>query len=170
MKKKVILLIIFLIKYIELFCSLCYFNDGRCDKKHRLIEINKNSLKDNDISYEKIFSEFDENYKKLKISKEKIEEEIEEINNIHKKIMDEITISFEEQRFRLSQKEKKLKSELDLKVTDIKEYLEKFLDNSNKIILLCERTSLKIMKKKKIIMKLKHYIIYQKSIKIMKKL
>ena len=56
----------------------------------------------------------------MKNIKQKIEEEIEDINNSHKKIMEEITSSFNDQRFQINKKEKQLKLELDEKVTDVK--------------------------------------------------
>ena len=71
----------------------------------------------------------------------RIEEEMEGLNILHTKIINEITASFEEQRIKLNRKEKQLKLELDEKVKKIKEELGIFLIESNKIILFCERTN-----------------------------
>ena len=66
--------------------------------------------------------------------------------------MDIITESFKAQHIKLNEKEKNIKSELDLKVTKIKEELEKFLIESNEIIISFERMekATKYYEKKKI--------------------
>ena len=97
------------------------------------------SLEDNDISYKETTTEFDKLFKKMNCIKEKIELEIEKVNNSRDILLDEITKSFEEQRVKLNEKEKALKSELDLKVTELKDKLEKFYIESNDIISSCER-------------------------------
>ena len=79
------------------------------------------------FSYEKSISEFDKVFKKIKNINQTIEEEMEEINIRQKKIFNEITTSFEDQRYKLNRKEKQLKSELEEKVKQIKEELKKFL-------------------------------------------
>ena len=71
--------------------------------------------------------------------KEKIELEIQKVNNSRDILLDEITKSFEEQRIKLNEKEKALKSELDLKVTELKDKLEKFYIESNDILSSFER-------------------------------
>ena len=98
-------------------------------------------MKKYNISFDKSVSEFDQIFKKAKITKQRIEEEIEEINIAHKKIINEITSSFEEKHIKLNRKEKQLKLELDEKVKKIKEELNKFLIESKNIILFCERSS-----------------------------
>ena len=65
----------------------------------------------------------------------RIEEEMEGLNILHTKIINEITASFEEQRIKLNRKEKQLKLELDEKVKKIKEELGIFLIESNKVII-----------------------------------
>ena len=98
-------------------------------------------MKKYNISFDKSVSEFDQIFKKAKITKQRIEEEIEEINIAHKKLINEITTSFEEKHIQLNRKEKQLKLELDEKVKKIKEELNKFLIESKNIILFCERSS-----------------------------
>ena len=127
--------------FIELFCSLCCLLNKH-DKEHVLIDINnKESLKSNNISYDKSISDFDKVFKKIKNIKQRIEEGIEEINISQKKIFNEITTSFEDQRNKLNRKEKQLKLELDEKVKQIKEELNKFLNDVNQLILFNERTN-----------------------------
>ena len=70
-----------------------------------------------------------------------IEEEIENINNSHEKITKEITSYFEEEHRKLNEREEKLKYELDLKVTEIKDELEKYFRESSNILLSYERLS-----------------------------
>ena len=112
------------------------------DKEHILIDINnKESLKSNNISYDKSISDFDKVFKKIKNIKQRIEEEMEEINISQKKIFNEITTSFEDQRNKLNRKEKQLKLELEEKVKQIKEELNKFLNDVNQLILFNERTN-----------------------------
>jgi len=152
-EKSNILFIIYIFN-IELLCSLCCIIDEH-DKNHKLIDINdKDSLKSNNISYKESITEFDEFFKKMKNIKQKIEEEIEDINNSHKKIMEEITSSFNDQRFQINKKEKQLKLELDEKVTDVKNDLEICLRESNDIISSFERIykTIKIYEKKNIIL------------------
>ena len=122
-----------------MFCSLCFFYYEH-EKDHNIIDINRlESLEDNDISYKETTTEFDKLFKKMNCIKEKIELEIEKVNNSRDILLDEITKSFEEQRVKLNEKEKALKSELDLKVTELKDKLEKFYIESNDILSSCER-------------------------------
>ena len=98
-------------------------------------------MEEHGISFDKSVSEFDEFFQKAKNLKERIDEEIEAINDNHKKITDEITNYFEEEHFKLNEKEKQLKYELDLKVTEIKDELEQYFRETTKILLSCERLS-----------------------------
>ena len=129
---------------------MCFFTYEH-DIAHCVIDINnKEFLEENNITYKDSISEFDKVFDKAKDIKKKIEEEIEKINNLHSKIMDEITKSFEVQRIKLNEKENEIKYELDIKVTKVKEELEKFLIESNDILISCERTekATKYFKKK----------------------
>ena len=126
-----------------MLCSFCCFLNGHA-KNHNLIDIynknlNEENLKLYNISFEKSISEFKEIFNKMRNIKQNIEEEIEKINNSHRKIMEEITASFEEKRFELNRLEKKLKLDLDKKVTEVKEELENKLFKSNNIIISLER-------------------------------
>ena len=128
-----------LLFFIVFLCYKCFVKNDH-DKKHSIIDIDDmGSLEESGISYGKTVSEFDKIFKKTKNLKDIIEEEIEEINNLHKKLMDEITASFEEQHIKLNHRENELKSDLDIKVTQIKNQLENFLIESHDIITSCER-------------------------------
>lgn len=119
---------------------MCFFTYEH-DIDHCVIDINnKEFLEENNITYKESISEFDKVFDKAKDIKKKIEEEIEKINNLHSKVMDEITKSFEEQRIKLNEKENEIKYQLDIKVTKMKEELEKFLTEANDILISCERT------------------------------
>ena len=128
-----------LLFFIVFLCYKCFVKNDH-DKKHSIIDIDDmGSLEESGISYGKTVSEFDKIFKKTKNIKDRIEEEIEEINNLHKKLMDGITASFEEQHIKLNHRENELKSDLDIKVTQIKNQLENFLIESHDIITSCER-------------------------------
>ena len=127
-----------------ILCAVCLFKNSH-DKDHHIIDINdKESLEKNGVSYDKSIIEFKQIFNKVKNIKQKIEEEIEKIIKLHEKIMNDITASFIEQHEKLNQKENELKSELDLKVTNIKEELENFLIESNDVLTSCERTEKEI--------------------------
>ena len=130
-----------LLFFIVFLCYKCFVKNDQ-DKKHSIIDIDDiGSLEESGISYGKTVSEFDKIFKKTKNLKDIIEEEIEEINNLHKKLMDEITASFEEQHIKLNHRENELKSDLDIKVTQIKNQLENFLLESHDILTSCERAN-----------------------------
>ena len=96
-------------------------------------------MENNGISYNKTISEYDKLFFQAKNIKRRIEDEIEVINNSHKKITDIISAYYKEEHIKLDKKEKDLKLELDLKVTNVKDELEKFLTLSNDILSLCEK-------------------------------
>ena len=70
----------------------------------------------------------------MNIIQTNIEYEIEKINKSRDTLLDEITKSFEKQRTKLNEKENALKSELDIKITEIKEKLENYYIKSNEIL------------------------------------
>ena len=75
----------------------------------------------------------------MKSIKESIEILFKKINDSRDKLLNEITSSFIEQRIKLDELEKKLKNELDIKITELKERLEKYYIKSNDTISSCER-------------------------------
>ena len=115
--------------------------DNKHDDKHQLIDIkDKKSLEENDITYKKMILENDEICNNLIKLSDKIEEEAKKIDNLHKEILNEITLSFEKKRQNLDETEKDLKSKLNIKVKQIKEKFTKNLDLFNETLQICEKT------------------------------
>ena len=96
-------------------------------------------MKKENISIESSKDEFILLSEKTILLKKSIEKEIDEINNLYDKINGEITKSFERRHQNLIQKENELKEELQNRVTQIKEKLENFLSESNRIIKVREK-------------------------------
>ena len=137
--KNIYIYLIFII--IVLLCSLCQYK-YKHDENHHLIDISdKESLEENEISYKQTVREFDEILKKTKNLKQNIEKEIEKINKSHEVMLAKIKSVFEEKHLRLNEEEHKMESDLDLKITQIKDDLEKYLRESNDILLYFERIS-----------------------------
>ena len=129
---------LFIILYIEIFCSLCCFNNEH-DKSHNIINIkDEKSLNNCGISYKSSVSEFEFIFQKAKNIKEKIETEIETLNISHKAKINEITEYYKYQC-----------NYLDEKVTEMKNELNKFLKEANNVVLSCENI-LKATKKSNI--------------------
>ena len=119
--------------------------DDKHDDKHHLIDIkDKKSLEENDITYKKIILENDEICNNLIKLSDKIEEEAKKIDNSHKEILNEITLTFAKKRQNLDETEKSIKLKLNTKVKTIKEKFKKNLDSLNKTLLTCEKTKEKI--------------------------
>ena len=79
---------------IELCCLYCYYKNKH--NGHKIIEINdKESLLKENISYDYSIKEFNEIIQKAITLKEKIETEINEINNLYEKVNNEVSKSFE---------------------------------------------------------------------------
>ena len=126
--------------YIVFLCPYCLV-DNKHDDKHHLIDIkDKKSLEKNDITYKKIILENDEICNNLIKLCDKIEEETKKIDNSHKEILNEITLSFEKKRQNLDETEKDFKSKLNIKVKQIKEKFTKNVDLFNEILQICEKT------------------------------
>ena len=98
-------------------------------------------MEENNISYKESYSEFEKEFENTKNLKQIIEEEIVKINKSRDSTMQKLKNIYEERYKRLKEEELKLKSELDLKVTQIKDDLEKYLIESNDILLYFERTN-----------------------------
>ena len=96
-------------------------------------------MENNGISYIVCLSEFEGVFKKTKNLKKLIEDEVEKLNIFYQKEKDDITTSFKNQHFSLDEQEKKLILGLDQKVNEIKCELERFLKESNNLLLSCEK-------------------------------
>ena len=106
---------------------MCCFNNDH-DKSHNIINIkDEKSLKNTGISYENSKTEFEKIFKKTKIIKEKIENEIETLTTAHKTKINEITENYKYQCEYLNEKVEEMKNELN-----------KFLKDINNILLSCE--------------------------------
>ena len=143
-------MILFFIITKELCCSYCYYkniHDG-----HKILEINdEQSLQKENISIESSTKEFNDIISKAVSLKEKIESEINAINNLYEKVNKEVTQSFEIKHEKLTKEENNLKEKLENEVTKIKEGLDNFLSESNRIIKANEKLikGLKIFDKDK---------------------
>ena len=87
----------------------------------------KESLENNNLSFDKIISESEEIFKKTNNLKLKLEEEIKKINNSGEKTEEEITLSFKRQHLELYEEEKQLKLNLKFKVKEKKNELNELL-------------------------------------------
>ena len=126
---------------IALLCSLCYFN-YKHNEEHLIIDISdKESFEENNISYKETLSEFEKRFQKAKNLKQNLEEEIEKINKSRDATIEKIKNNYKERYLRLKEEEANLEAELDLKVTEIKDELEKYLTESNDMLLFFERTN-----------------------------
>jgi len=95
---------------------------------HKVLEItDEEALKKENITIENTKNEFDVNIKKLEELKNKIENEMKEIDNTYIKVDKETTKSYELKREKLKKEEEDLKEKLKTEVTKIKEKLENYL-------------------------------------------
>ena len=109
-------------------------------KGHKVISINdEETLKKENISINDYIKDFDISFQNVKNIKEKIENEIKEINISYEKINKEINKSFEIKHEKLIKEEKEMKDKLDNEVTKIKLKLEEYLSLSNELIRNYER-------------------------------
>ena len=90
--------------------------------------------------------EFNEIVKSIIEIKEKIENEINKINNLYDKNMEEVSKSFQKKHEQLLKEENDMKEKLQIEVTKIKEQLEKYLSQSNNEIKINERINKRIKK------------------------
>ena len=100
---------------------------------------NEESFKKENIDLDSAINECNGYTDKIKKLKEKIENEIEVINDAYDKIDKEITKIYEEKYQKLKEEENNLKEKLQNEVTKTKEKLENNLSSSNEIIRINER-------------------------------
>ena len=96
-------------------------------------------MKEKGITYNNSISKFNETFEKIKDIKHKLELEIEKLNNSQNKTMIEITETYKRRHLLLNEEENQVKLNLDKKVSEIKIYLEKNLNQSNELILSYEK-------------------------------
>ena len=95
---------------------------------------NEEILKKENINVQDYIIEFDTNNQKVINVKEKIENEINKINELYEKMNKEIKNSFELKHEKLIKVEKEIKDKLDKKKKKIKEKLEEYLSLTNSLI------------------------------------
>ena len=104
-------------------------------KGHKVIPIeDEEFLKKENISINNYIKEFDSGAKKVSNLKEKIENEIHNINTSFDKVEKETSKFFESKHEQLLKEEKEIKDKLQTEVTKIKSKLEEYLSLSNTII------------------------------------
>ena len=151
---------IFIIIILEICCALCHYEN--LHSKHKLIKFSDDEIiKKEKITIESTKKDFNEYSKKIMNLKSKIETEINKINNLYDKTIDDLTKSYKKKHELLLQEENKLKEKLKNEVTKIKEKLELFLSESNSEIKISENIEkgIKRMEKEdKNIIKILYYV------------
>ena len=158
---------------LEICCTCCYYDNLHSD--HKLIKLSDiESLKKENITIETTLNEYNENSKKVNDLKNKIENEINQINKLYEKTIDDLTKSYIKKHEELVKQENDLKEKLQNEVTKVKEQLEKFLSESNYEIKISEKINKGIKnldkEEKNIIKNLLYISRINKSQKNMKKL
>ena len=119
-------------------CALCHFENHH--KTHKLIQLSDTeSLSKENITIESATNDFNELSQMIIDLKNKIENEINKINNLYENVIDDLTKSFIKKHEILLKEENELKEKLKNEVTKIKEKLELYLSESNKNIKINER-------------------------------
>jgi len=117
---------------------MCYFSN--IHNKHKILRIDdEKAFKKQNISIEGSTKDFLENKTKIEETKNKIENEIIELNKSYDKVDKEVTESYKLKHEKLINEENNLKDKLKTKVTKIKENLEINLSKINEIIKKNER-------------------------------
>ena len=124
---------------------------------HKILLIDdEESLKKENLTFDFATKDFENKYEKMNHLKEKIEQEVININNSYENVFNDISKSFELKHEQLYKEEKDLIENLQNEVTKIKEKLENFLSESNNIIRICDKINKGISKLEK---NNNHYII-----------
>jgi len=125
-----------------------------------LLELNDiDSLEKQNLTIEISTNEFNEILEKIIIVKNIIEKEINNINDLYEKTINDLTNSFLEKHDILIKEENNIKEKLQIEVTKTKENLENFLSEANavKLVVFSNPSFIKFFKKSKLsfIIKLK---------------
>ena len=127
-----------IITILEICCLHCHYKKLHMD--HKLIELSDvESLKKENITLELVTKDFNEISEKTINLKNKIENEMNKINELYEKTIDELTKSYLIKHEQLIKEENELKENLQNEVTKIKEKLENYLSESNDEIKISER-------------------------------
>ena len=104
-------------------------------KDHKVIQIkDEETLKKEKININDYIKDFDESAKKVANIKDKIENEIKNINESYEKMNKATTKGFELKHEKLIKEEKEIKDKLDNEVNKIKSKLEEYLSLANTLI------------------------------------
>ena len=123
---------------LELCCAYCLYKN--IHKQHKILEISdEESLIKENITLDFSKNELNDNIIKLKDLKNKIENEINIINNSYDKAINDLTKSFQIKHEHLLKKENEIKEKLQIEVTKAKEKLENNLSQTNNEIRLNEK-------------------------------
>ena len=106
-------------------------------------------LKKENITLESSTNQFNELLQNAISLKEKIENEINDIDKLYDKVNNELTKSYETKHEKLIIEENNLREKLQNEVTKVKEQLEKYLSESNKVIKYSDKINkgIKILEK-----------------------
>ena len=104
------------------------------------------SLKRENISIESEKKELSDIIQKVIDLKNKIENEINNINKLYEKAIDDLTKSYLKKHEKLLKEENDIKEKLQIEVTKVKEKLENFWSKTNNEIKINERINLGIKK------------------------
>ena len=121
----------------EFWCSYCYYQN--LHSNHKILPISDvGNIKKENLSVESTKDEFAEINEKIIKLKSKIEKEINNINILYDKALEDLTKSFEEKINNLKKEENDIKEKLQNKVTKFKEQLEIYLSEINSQIIFVE--------------------------------
>ena len=124
---------------------MCYYK--KVHDNHKLVELlDIESLQKENITIESTTKEFNNISQKIIELKKKIENEINKINNLYEKTIDDLAKSYLKKHEILLKEENDLKEKLQNEVTKCKEQLENFLSQSNNEIQIVERINKGIKK------------------------
>ena len=124
---------------------MCYYK--KVHDNHKLVELSDiESLQKENITIESTTKEFNNISQKIIELKKKIENEINKINNLYEKTIDDLAKSYLKKHEILLKEENDLKEKLQNEVTKCKEQLENFLSQSNNEIQIVERINKGIKK------------------------
>ena len=96
-------------------------------------------MKKENIAIENSTKDYNDNINKINDLKSMIEKEIIEIDKLYEKVKNETTQSFLKKHEKLTKEEYDLKDKLGNEVTKVKEQLEKYLSETNKLIKISEK-------------------------------
>ena len=121
------------------------------------------SLKKENLSGEILMNNFEKIVEKANELKNKIENEINNINKLYDQTFEDITKTYKRRHLELEKEELQKKEKLDKEVTKIKEKLEKYLTSTNNELKISERINKgikNIQKDEKNMVKILSYIVF----------